>query len=148
MSRSTAGKIPGQVPYARGLAQRQIAVLATRPDVLRLVVEYNPECPWGHFIEFEGTQAELIDAGVAAPEMFNRLGTEWVSSGPDEFGCKFTLERHREDRFRLMRFLMDHPCYGELADSPQDWPAALREAAPGVRDLVADLLERIAVKRA
>ena len=147
MSRPATGKVPGQVPYARGIPQRHIAVLATRPDVLRLVVEYNPECPWGHFIEFEGTRDELIGAGVAHPEMFGKLGAEWVNSGPDEFGCKFTVERYRGDRFRVMRFLMECPCYGDLADNPQDWPAALREAAPAIGRLVGDLLARIGTKQ-
>ena len=137
-------KIRGQVPGARGIRPRHVAVLASRAKVLRLVVEYNPECPWGHFIEFEGTRDELIDAGVADPEMFSRLGSEWVNSGPDQFGCKFTVERHREDRFRLMRFLMESPSYGDLADNPRDWPTALREAEPSIQRLVADALARVA----
>ena len=118
-------------------------VSAARPEVLPLVVEYNPECPWGHYIEFEGSRDQLIAAGVASLEMFIGLSHGGVHSGPDEFGCKFTLERYGVEKFRLMRFLMDHPSYGDPGDSPQNWSRSLRESQPTIRQFIETLLERI-----
>jgi len=77
--------------------------------VLSLVVEYNPDYPWGHLIEFEGTREQLIEAGVASCEMLDAWGRVSWKSGADEFGCKFTVEYRANQRFRLIRFLTEKP---------------------------------------
>ena len=143
MSAPVSHRVRGEVPAAADEPGKLVSVLAVRPQVLPLVVEYQPKLRWGDYIEFEGTQDELLGAGVATPEMFSDFGVHEVRSGPDEFGCKFTLERSAPDRFRLMRFLKEDPSYGDVADRPQNWSQLLREAEPSIRASVAATLKRV-----
>lgn len=134
--------VRGDVPIA-ARERRRIAVLAVRPEVLPLVVAYNPGLPWGVYLELEGTEQQLIDGAVASPEMMADFGASAVKSGPDEFGCKYTVERLASGRYRLMHFLTESPCYGDVVDLPREWSPLARELLPGVCAFVEAALRRL-----
>ena len=75
---------------------------ASRPEVLPLLrqIEDHTEF-WGVFVEFLGTEAELVAAGVAFAEMFATVRKSGKRSARTENGDKFTVERRAGGRWLL-----------------------------------------------
>jgi hypothetical protein len=83
-------------PAAVSKAFEGITWAASRPAVLPHLVEAL-DCHWGVLVRFHGTEAELIAAGVASPEMFEGIGksgqkTRLTGSGDHD---QYTVKKRR-----------------------------------------------------
>jgi hypothetical protein len=67
--------------------------IASRPQVLP-VLKNIAVCPaWGLAIDFHGTDAELIAAGIATADMFEDIGKSRQRTRRDSYGDQYTVKR-------------------------------------------------------
>jgi hypothetical protein len=74
---------------------RGITWIASRPQVLPVLLDVTI-CPiWGLAVDFHGSEAELIAAGVATADMFEDMGKSGQRTRWDSFGDQYTVKRRR-----------------------------------------------------
>ena len=83
---------------ARG-DERNVTYIASRPEVLATLKEIT-ETNWGWWLGFQGTEAELIAAGVATSAMFD-IGKSVQRKYEDEYGDCCTLRRRGKKKWDL-----------------------------------------------
>jgi len=78
----------------RGGVKVRVIWRASRPEALAVLREISA-CTWGVHTEFHGTEAELIAAGVATPDMFKGMGKSGQRTRHFSFGDEYTVKRRR-----------------------------------------------------
>jgi hypothetical protein len=79
--------------------ERSVTYVASRPEVLPTLKEIT-QTSWGWWLGFQGTEAELILAGVANAAMFE-IGKSVQRKYEDEFGDYCTLKRRGKKKWDL-----------------------------------------------
>jgi hypothetical protein len=82
---------------------REVIFVAGRPDVLPLVKEVSSQS-WGFCVDFHGSRADLISAGVACEEMFEGMGKSGQRTRSDQFGDQYTIKRRSNSWIIEYRF--------------------------------------------
>lgn len=77
--------------------------VAMWPAVLP-VLKHAEDCGYHWLLEFEGTQAELLAAGIAEPFMFEITTKTGSKTDSDEFGDKYQIRRRPKGIFALTRW--------------------------------------------
>jgi hypothetical protein len=67
---------------------------ASRPEVLPYLVNVRADCTYGWHVEFHGTAAELVAAGVATADLFE-IGKSGQRTHRCEFGDQYIVKRER-----------------------------------------------------
>jgi hypothetical protein len=75
------------------------AYVAFRPEVLPVLKRIH-EANWCRWLEFRGTEAELISAGVARAEMFD-IGKSVQRKYEDEYGDHCTVYRRGAEKWEI-----------------------------------------------
>jgi hypothetical protein len=122
-----------------------IAWLTSRPGLLPLL--QHVAVRQGVFAcTFDGTEQELIAAGVATIELFQSVGKSQTKVGTDEFGDQLYLNRRRGN-WHLTRRLSEDGHYACPTDENQLATRWGKKHAPALEAATASILGRFAKPR-
>jgi hypothetical protein len=109
---------------------------ALRPGILPYLVDIGV-CPWGWWIEFHGSAAELVAAGLGPAELFE-IGRSGERTTRGEFGDKYIVKRVR-GKWTLTMYVR------EIAEI-ESWPSGtwLKNGGAEAEAATADIVKRFA----
>lgn len=138
--RDGPGNDPSLVQFRDG--DKTEVFRAARSDVL-LVLKRASSTPYGMYVEFQGTEAELIAASVASADMFQDIGKSGQRTASTAFGDRYELRKRAKGRFDLTLYLSEESRCGDPSEKRTQGTVWWRAHGAEVEAQVADALERM-----
>jgi hypothetical protein len=126
-------------------------VTAARPGVLDVATDFEVLC-WGTIATLQGTQAQLVGAGVAFDAMFEDLGKTGCKTADGGYGNQYKVQllrgrRYPEGTFRLELRTAPESLYGDPANPENHNSKWWQQTAPAAFGEVEQILQRMRAPR-